>query len=98
MTGRLTPEEIRRLTAVTEPWLSCDDCFDEVDAVVEGILDRGEAISDAFRIHLLSCSVCCEEAEALATLIAADHCLEPGTALRMVDDRVQAGVPRGGWS
>lgn len=100
MTGpvALTPEEIRRLTAVTDPWLSCDDCFDTVDAVVEAILEGAETLSEAFRVHLLSCSVCCEETEALATLVAPDHGLDAATALRMVDDLVQAGVPRGGWS
>jgi hypothetical protein len=101
MTGQLplTPEAVRRLTAMTDPWLSCDDCFDEIDTVVEGILTtQRDSLSEAFRVHLLSCSVCCEEAEALATLIAADHGLDPATAVRMVAELVDSGVPGGGWS
>jgi hypothetical protein len=99
MTGplSLTPEDIRRLTAVTDPWLSCDDCFDAVDSVVEGVVLRAGTMSEAFRVHLLSCSVCCEEAEALATLVAADHGLDQAAALSMVDELVQPGVFRGGW-
>jgi hypothetical protein len=100
MTGSLslTAEDVRRLTAVTDPWLSCDDCYDAVDAVVEGVLARGDAMSDAFRVHLLSCTVCCEEAEALVTLVAAAQGHDAAAALRMLDERVDAGAPRGGWA
>jgi len=42
--------------------------------------------------------VCCEEAEALAGLVAADHGLDPATAVGLVDELVESGVPRGGWS
>jgi hypothetical protein len=100
MTGQLplTPVAVRRLTAVTDPWLSCDDCFDEIDAVIEGILTGRDSLSEAFRVHLLSCSVCCEEAEALTTLIAAEHGLDPAAAVMLVDELVESGVPGGGWS
>ena len=29
---RLTPDAIHQMTLTTEPWLSCDDCFGDLDA------------------------------------------------------------------
>jgi hypothetical protein len=34
----LTPQLLRGLTLDTEPWLSCDDCFDLLDQYVELVL------------------------------------------------------------
>ena len=49
---RLTPDTIHRMTLTTEPWLSCDDCFDQLDAVVERVLMQAGAMEAAFRVHL----------------------------------------------
>lgn len=84
----LTPEAIRRLTVTTDPWLSCDDCFDEVDAAVEGVLTHAAPLTDPFRVHLLGCSVCYEEVRALATLVASDYALTPEDAAQLLEGAV----------
>ena len=84
----LTPEAIERLTAPTEPWLSCDDCFDDVDAVVEGMLTQNVPMSAPFRVHLGACSVCFEEASSLAALAAPDFGLEAAAAVDLLDSVV----------
>lgn len=81
---RLTADAIDRMILITEPWLSCDDCFDRLDDVVEGILTQTRAMDEAFRVHLRGCTVCREEVLSLATLIAPDHGLDPGHASALV--------------
>jgi len=81
---RLTTDAIHQLTLTTEPWLSCDDCFDDLDRVVEEVLARAGAMREAFRVHLMGCSVCREEAVSLATLIASDHDLDPSGAVALL--------------
>lgn len=81
MTGRhldLTPEAIRRLTTNTEPWMSCDDCFEEIDGYIESLLAGPSDISPRLRAHLIGCVACFEEAWSLL-LLAAD---EKGADLR----------------
>jgi hypothetical protein len=87
MTSRsqLTPDAVRRLTTVTDPWLSCDDCFDQLDVVVEDVLTRGLPMSRPFAVHLTGCSVCSEEARSLASLVAPEHGLDPADALRVIE-------------
>ena len=85
---RLTPDTIHRMTVTTEPWLSCDDCFDQLDAVVERVVMQAGAMEAAFRVHLMGCSVCREEATSLATLVAPDHGLDPGRAAALLDSAV----------
>jgi hypothetical protein len=91
----LTPDTIARLTATTEPWLSCDDCFDDVDRVVEGVLTQTEPISERFRVHLRACSVCGEEASSLAALAAPDYGLDADAAAGLLDSVVH-GANGGG--
>jgi hypothetical protein len=93
MTDRpdLTPDAVRRLIAVTDPWLSCDDCFDILDTVVEGVVARGVRMDPRFAVHLNACSVCCEEAGSLVSLIAPEHGLDPREAQRVLELAVQAG-------
>lgn len=90
----LTPDAIQRLTVTTEPWLSCDDCFDHIDAVVEGVLTQTVPMNDPFRIHLLGCSVCHEEASSLAMLTAPDYALDPAVAAARLDTIVRSDQPR----
>lgn len=81
----LSPEAIDRLTANTEPWLSCDDCFDLVDVVIEGMVVLSTPFSEKFRVHLLRCPACREEACSLAEIVAIDHGLEPADAIARID-------------
>lgn len=84
----LTPEAIKNLTVQPEPWLSCDDCFDQVDAVVEGLLTGRAPMSEEFRIHMLGCPACHEEARGLTGLIAPDYGIGPEDGLA----RLEAGI------
>jgi hypothetical protein len=89
MTGiqrTLSPEAAALLTLDTHPWLSCDDCFEWVDRVVDGfVTDRfvsgSFAIPAEFRAHLAGCPACLEETGALVALVAEDDGLDPELAL-----------------
>lgn len=88
----LEPEAVRRLIAVTDPWLSCDDCFDLLDTVVEDVVARGARMDPRFVVHLNACSVCSEEAGSLASLIAPEHGLDARQAQRVLELAVEAGA------
>ena len=66
---RPSPEAIDRLTANTEPWLSCDDCFERLDVVIDGLVHSNHPLPEAFRVHLMACPACDEEARSLAALV-----------------------------
>jgi len=51
---------VRRLTLDTDPYLSCDDCFDMVDGYGEALLSDHDL--PAMRTHLAGCAACAEEA------------------------------------
>jgi hypothetical protein len=89
---RLPSDVVQQMILATEPWLSCDDCFDDLDAVVEGALTRTGTMNEAFRVHLLGCSVCREEATSLATLVAPDHDLDPSRAAALLESAVNNGA------
>jgi hypothetical protein len=91
--GPLSPlSEIaaRRLTLDTEPYLSCDDCFDQVDGYVEALLSDPDHSSDqpAMRTHLAGCAACAEEARSLIGLVAEQDGLNPALALRRLEGDV----------
>jgi hypothetical protein len=90
MTRRLslTSEAIKQLTIQPDPWLSCDDCFDRVDLVVEGLLKGTAAISDEFRTHLLGCPACHQETQTLVSLVAAEYDVDAGLALAELEASV----------
>jgi hypothetical protein len=87
--GPLTPEAIDRLTADTEPWFSCDDCFEHVDVVIDAIVGSSASLSDEFRVHLLRCPACHEEARSLAAIVAAEHGLSPSQAVARLDSAIE---------
>lgn len=89
---RLTPEVIDRLTALSDPWLSCDDCFDQIDGAIDAVLGDGTPLDEPLRVHLLSCGVCHEEALSLAELVASDHDLAEVQAT----DRLNGAISNGG--
>ena len=77
----LEPEVLGRLLVDTEPWLSCDDCFDHVDAYVEQLLAGRLDAMPAMRVHLGGCPACAEEAATLLLLAATDEGVDPAQAL-----------------
>ncbi len=85
---QLSPEVIGRLTADTEPWLSCDDCFEQVDVVIDAVMSSAALIAEEFRIHLLCCPACHEEARALAAIVAADYDMSQAQAVTRLDSAI----------
>lgn len=87
MTDRvsLSPEAIALLTANSEPWLSCDDCFDQVDSAVEDLLGSTVPLTEPLRVHLRGCAACLEEARSLAALIAVQNDLTADEAVARLD-------------
>ena len=65
----VTGKVLESLTLDTEPWLSCDDCFDLMDEYVERRLTEPAYADRAMETHLAACSACAEEAESLAALL-----------------------------
>ena len=70
---RHDPQELLgRLLGPSEPEVSCDTCFDELDRYVE--LELAGADADAvlpgFRAHLAGCPACREEHESLRALVS----------------------------
>ena len=84
---RLTSAEAVELTLPTEPWLSCDECFDLSDRFAELVLRRPDTaeLPEMF-VHLRACAACAEEAESLIRLVAEDTGEDPQPAL----DRLRA--------
>jgi hypothetical protein len=78
---RLDAETVQSLLTDSEPWLSCDDCFELVDAAVEAAVATGTALTPEFRVHLGACAVCREEAIVLAEVVAEHHGMTPGAAV-----------------
>jgi hypothetical protein len=81
----LTPEQIDRVLAPNDPYLSCDDCLEQTDAAIEEVLRPGGRLRESFRIHLLSCSACLDDASSLAELIADDFDLSPAQAVARLE-------------
>ncbi|WP_411286061.1 hypothetical protein [Lapillicoccus sp.] len=78
----LSAQATRRLTRDTEPYLSCDDCFDQVDGYVEALLADPDHDLPAMRTHLAGCTACAEEARSLIMLVAEQDGLDPASAGR----------------
>ena len=81
----LSDQQARRLTLDTEPYLSCDDCFDLVDGYVEALLSDTELDLPAMRTHLTGCAACAEEARSLVVFVAAQDGRDPAPALRRLE-------------
>jgi len=64
---------VASLLANTDPYLSCDECFDRLDKYVEQLAGDPHHDDLAMRIHLLACAACADEAVALMELITADN-------------------------
>ena len=83
----LSPQAARRLTLDTEPYLSCDDCFNLVDRYVEALLSDPDHDMRAMRTHLSGCAACAEEARSLVELVAEQDGLDPAAARRRLEER-----------
>jgi hypothetical protein len=81
---RLTPAALERLVVPTEPWLSCEDCFDAMDGYVEALLADASTAAPTMDVHLAACPACAEEAVSLIILVADDDNTDPEPALRRV--------------
>jgi hypothetical protein len=81
----LGPREVEQLTLDTEPWLSCDDCFDLVDEFVERLLAGDPAGHPAMHAHLRGCPACAEEATTLVVLAAEELGQDPAPALAVIE-------------
>jgi hypothetical protein len=68
----LGPDVVERLTLDTEPWLSCDDCFRQVDEYVDRLLAGEADPMPPMRVHLRGCPACAEEAGTVLELAAED--------------------------
>ena len=53
----------------TSPYLSCDDCFDQLDTYVEQILANPDHQDIPMQVHLKACGACAEEATTLTELL-----------------------------
>lgn len=84
----LTTAQAASLTAVSEPWLSCDDCFDQMDGCVEALLHDGRGLDAPTRVHLAGCPACREEVESLIVLAAGGHGMSAGQALGVFRSRL----------
>lgn len=68
-TPELSDTAVARLVADTEPYLSCDDCFDRLDTYVEQLVGDPGHEDPAMRAHLRGCGACADEADALLALV-----------------------------
>jgi hypothetical protein len=68
----LTGEAISSLLLDTEPYLSCDDCFANLDHYVEQLRLNPKHRDVPMQVHLAACGACAEEAEALVELLGHD--------------------------
>ena len=71
-TRSLGAEAIARLLIDTEPYLSCEDCFQQIDQYVERRLREPEHDERPMRTHLAGCPACAEEAHTLEELLRDD--------------------------
>jgi len=66
----LTPAAVDALLQDTTPWLSCEDCFEQMDTYVEALVDDPSHHDPAMAAHLRGCPACAEEADSLLDLIS----------------------------
>ncbi|HEY0643896.1 MAG TPA: hypothetical protein VGD39_10790 [Nocardioides sp.] len=66
-------ETIASLLADTSPYLSCDDCFAQMDVYVERRRADPQLSDPAMEAHLAGCGACAEEAATLEELLDGDE-------------------------
>jgi hypothetical protein len=66
----LTTGQVEALTLSTEPYLSCEECFDLMDEYVESVVaGRPEDAPLGLEEHLAGCAACAHEADTLLELV-----------------------------
>jgi hypothetical protein len=68
----LRAETIASLLADTSPYLSCDDCFAQMDVYVERRRADPQLRDPAMEAHLTGCGACAEEVATLEELLGDD--------------------------
>lgn len=53
----------------SDPYLSCDECFERVDEEVDEFLESAKPFSKELLVHLNACPECHEEALSLLELL-----------------------------
>jgi hypothetical protein len=71
--GRLSRAAVESLTLDTEPWLSCEECFELMDSYAEAVVSGAEPRRrHDIEVHLRACPACFEEVESLVDLLRED--------------------------
>ena len=65
----LQPVHVDALLQDTTPWLSCDECFERMDAYAEAAVWDPDNRDAAMTTHLRGCAACDEEAQSLIALL-----------------------------
>ncbi len=71
-TSTLSSGTVAALVVDTEPYLSCDDCFERMDQFVDACVADRNHVDVEMTNHLAGCGVCAEEASALEQLVRSD--------------------------
>jgi hypothetical protein len=69
----LTPDALDGLLRDTNPYLSCDTCFEEIDTYVERLVADPQFVDAAMQVHLAGCGACAEEAATLTELLTSSE-------------------------
>lgn len=81
---RLTAAALHQLVVATEPFLSCEDCFEMMDGYVDARVADPSTTAPAMDVHLAACPACAEEAVSLTVLVAHDDNIDPEPALQRI--------------
>ena len=65
----LTAGQVGALTLATEPYLSCEQCFDLMDEYVESVAAGRPDAPLGLEEHLAGCAACAQEAHTLLELV-----------------------------
>ncbi len=68
-TPSLNLRSVDALILDTKPWLSCDECFERMDAYAEAVVHDSDETDLAMARHLEGCTACQEEARSLIALL-----------------------------
>lgn len=69
MKNQASAAAVQALLLDTNPYLSCDDCFDRIDRYVEQVVTDPGHSDRLMEVHLAGCGVCAEEAATLIDLL-----------------------------